>query len=113
MIADALIRAALDAGVEVRIVDGQLKVRGRRGAVETWAPQLRPHKQALIRWFTRPAANEIEPPIDRGAWHELADEYRRHHFTCRTCQAAGRGVLHGLRCGTGAALWTTYTSAAP
>ena len=46
---------------------------------------------------------------DPGAWHELADAYHTHHFKCPTCQAAGRGIRYGLRCGTGAALWSGYT----
>jgi len=108
-----MIRKALDAGVELRFMDGQLKVTGRRGAVEVWAPLLRPHKQELIRWFTRPAANEVEPATDRGAWHELADAYHRHHFACASCQAAGRGARYGQRCGVGQSLWSPYTQSAP
>jgi len=109
LIAATLIRTALDAGVELRLVDGQLKVSGRRKAVELWAPTLRQHKADLICWFGQPAANEPEPPSDPGAWHELAAAYYAHHFKCPTCQAAGRGARYGLRCGTGAALWSAYT----
>lgn len=47
-----------------------------------------------------------EPAVD---WRPLAQEYHRHHYKCPTCCAAGRG--YGLRCGTGAALWSAYTSA--
>ena len=42
------------------------------------------------------------------SWRELAEAYHHHHFACKTCQAAGQG--RGLRCGTGAALWTSYQS---
>lgn len=49
-----------------------------------------------------------EPPADPNAWRELATAYHLHHFTCPTCIAAGRGAVYGLRCGTGAALWTSY-----
>ena len=49
----------------------------------------------------------IEPP-DPNAWRELATAYHLHHFKCSTCIAAGRGAVYGLRCGTGAALWTSY-----
>ena len=42
--ATTLIRKALDPGVEMRFVDGQLKVTGKRKAVECWAPRLRQHK---------------------------------------------------------------------
>ncbi len=54
--------------------------------------------------FTEPA----EPPTDPNAWRELATAYHLHHFKCSTCIAAGRGAGYGLRCGTGAALWTSY-----
>ena len=49
-----------------------------------------------------------EPPTDPNAWRELAAAYHAHHFKCSTCIAAGRGAVYGLRCGTGAALWTNY-----
>ena len=42
------------------------------------------------------------------SWRELAEAYHQHHFACKTCQAAGQG--RGLRCGAGAALWTSYQS---
>ncbi|MDO8248943.1 MAG: hypothetical protein Q7T78_04400, partial [Rhodoferax sp.] len=69
---------------------------------------LREHKADLIRWFTQSPANEPEPPPDPQDWRELAQAYHRHHVTCKTCCAAGQG--RGLRCGTGAALWTSYQS---
>ena len=49
-----------------------------------------------------------EPPTDPNAWRELATAYHLHHFKCPACIAAGRGAVYGLRCGTGAALWTSY-----
>ncbi len=55
--------------------------------------------------FTEPP----EPPIDPNAWRELAAAYHHHHFKCPACIAAGRGAGYGLRCGTGAALWTSYS----
>ena len=48
-----------------------------------------------------------EPPTDPNAWRELAAAYHLHHFKCSACIAAGRGTGYGLRCGTGAALWTS------
>ena len=50
-----------------------------------------------------------EPPTDPNAWRELAAAYHQHHFKCPVCIAAGRGAGYGLRCGTGAALWTSYS----
>lgn len=56
------------------------------------------------------AANDPapEPPTDPNAWRELAAAYHAHHFHCSTCIAAGCGAGYGLRCGVGAALWTSY-----
>lgn len=42
-------------------------------------------------------------------WHSLDTAYLKHHFACRTCIAAGRGIRHCLRCGVGAALWRAYS----
>lgn len=55
------------------------------------------------------AALVEENPVD---WHELDNAYLAHHVNCKTCQAAGRGAGYSLRCGTGAALWREYESAA-
>jgi hypothetical protein len=106
--ATTLIRKALDAGVELQFVDGQLKVTGKRKAVECWASKLRENKAALIEALA-PAAPE--PPINPAAWRELDRAYQLHHINCPTCIAAGRGSRYGLRCGAGAALWAAYRAA--
>lgn len=41
-------------------------------------------------------------------WHVTDGAYMAHHFNCKTCIAAGRGIRYGLRCGTGDALWALY-----
>lgn len=107
MIAAALIRQAEEAGVALRLVDGKLKAVGALTVVQSWVPRLREHKSELIEAL---AANDPvpEPPADPNAWRELAQAYHEHHFGCSTCVAAGRGVVYGLRCGVGAALWTSY-----
>ena len=68
------------------------------------------NKAALLDWLH--AANDPdplpEPPPDPNAWRELAAAYHLHHFACPTCITAGRGAGYGLRCGAGAALWTSY-----
>ena len=103
--ATTLIRKALDAGIELQFVDGQLKVTGKRKAVECWASKLRENKAALIA-----ALQPCEPAaID---WRELDRAYLAHHVMCKTCQAAGRGRTYGRRCGVGAALWSSYSTAA-
>ncbi|WPC65676.1 hypothetical protein SBP18_14410 [Rhodoferax ferrireducens] len=107
MSVDALIRKALDAGVELALVDGRIKVTGHRAKVNEWRDQLRTHKAEIYRHLT--AANDPEPPQDPAAWRELAQAYHLHHVNCSTCCSAGQG--RGLRCGTGAALWTNYQNA--
>ena len=49
-----------------------------------------------------------QPPADPNAWRELSRAYHAHHVKCSICIAAGRGADYGLRCGVGAALWTSY-----
>lgn len=102
MSADTLIRQAMDAGVEIRFVDGKLKAVGKSDALRAWAPRLRQHKAELIA--------ALQPPETRIDWRELDRAYLAHHARCCTCQAAGRG--YGLRCGAGLAMWTAYTAAA-
>jgi hypothetical protein len=46
------------------------------------------------------------PVADPETWRELDRAYLAHHFNCPNCVAAGQG--RGLRCGVGAALWTSY-----
>lgn len=48
------------------------------------------------------------PPADPNAWRVLSAAYQAHHFTCPVCIAASHGRQYGLRCGAGAALWTSY-----
>ena len=103
MSTDTIIRAAMDAGVALKFVDGKLKAVGHVDAVAAWAPRLRQHKAELIEALQAP-----EPVTD---WRELDRAYQLHHINCPTCIAAGRGARYGLRCGTGAALWSAYSEA--
>ena len=57
--ATILIRRALDAGIQLRFVDGQLKVIGKRKAVECWASKLRENKAALIKALQPPIVNAM------------------------------------------------------
>lgn len=52
----------------------------------------KPKKQTFMEW--------------QDTWCELDQAYQRHHVNCPFCIAAGKG--YGLRCGTGAALYTAY-----
>ena len=107
MSADVLIRRALDAGVELRLVDGKVKLIGKRAAVDELLGPLRQHKADLLRWLQAPAS--VPVPVDPAALTAIDQEYHSHHFNCPTCISAGQG--RGLRCGTGAALWSTYCAA--
>jgi len=55
-----------------------------------------------------PQPASADPPTDPNAWRALATAYHHHHFKCAVCIAASRGAQYGLRCGAGAALWTSY-----
>ena len=105
MSVDTLIRKALDAGVELELVDGVIKVIGHRGKVQEWRDRLRTYKAEIFRHLS--AANDPET-TDPDAIRALAAEYHAHHFNCKTCCGAGQG--RGLRCGTGTALWSAYQS---
>ena len=70
-----------------------------------------PAVATLVSSQTPVSTEPAEPPLDPNAWRELAAAYHAHHFKCPVCIAAGRGAGYGLRCGTGAALWTTYSDA--
>ena len=59
--ATTLIRKALDAGIELQFVGGQLKVTGKRKAVECWASKLRENKAALIEALRMSAAVALLP----------------------------------------------------
>ena len=109
MSAADLIQRAQDAGLELRLEDGKIKVRGKESAVAAMLNPLREHKDELMRWFT----SALNDPVaaDPMQWHELARAYHDHHFKCRTCIAAGQGV--GLRCGIGSALWRAYSLTPP
>ena len=50
------------------------------------------------------------PAVDVPEWRELDKAYQLHHIKCMPCQAAGRGLSYGLRCGTGSALWSAYSN---
>ncbi len=108
MSALALIRQAQESGVELRLVDGRIKAIGRRDAVAKMIEPLRQHRAELLDALAQPAPPEPAP--DPATWRALHAEYMAHHWTCPTCIAGGQE--RGLRCGFGAALWTTYTGAA-
>jgi hypothetical protein len=48
-------------------------------------------------------------PLLTDSEQSAARAYHIHHFSCRTCIAAGRGTRYGRRCAEGLALWITYS----
>ena len=102
--------ALRDAGLRVSLAPGGALVVSPGSRL---TPDLRAlvkgNKAALVDWLHAASDPAPEPPTDPNAWRELAAAYHHHHFKCPTCIAAGRGAGYGLRCGTGAALWTSYS----
>jgi hypothetical protein len=86
--------------------NGGLNVAPSRLLTEELRELVRSGKEDMLRWFAMKAANEFPEPAEPATWEELAAAYYRHHFTCKTCIAAGQG--YGLRCGVGASLWRRY-----
>jgi hypothetical protein len=100
----ALIAYARTKGVDVRLVDGTVRLSGTQQAVQQIASPLRPYRDALLCWFQQDAANEASATTSR--WQSLAQHYHAHHFGCATCISAGQS--RGLRCSTGLELWGAY-----
>ena len=98
--AEILADAAADGLLLALDATGRLTVAGSAAARDQWRFELVTQKDEIIDLLL-----SSQTPRD---WRELAAEYHLHHFTCKTCQAAGRGSQYGLRCGTGSALWTNY-----
>lgn len=122
MDAAEVLNEAAHLGVTIALDGGELRVAGSRDAVAELVPLLRLHKPSIVRLLTQrgaandgqPAAVDHPPPpppptapaLTHAEWVTLAKAYQAHHFTCPVCIAAGKG--YGMRCGTGAALWTEY-----
>ena len=109
MTAAHVFKALHDAGLSVSLAPGG-KITVLPGSRLT--PDLRElvkvNKSLMVDWLQAANDPEPEPPTNPNDWRELATAYHLHHFKCSTCIAAGRGVQYGLRCGVGAALWTSY-----
>jgi hypothetical protein len=98
-----------DAGLTVTLnLKGGLNVAPSSRLTDALRDQVRNSKADMLRWLAAKAANELpEPAPEPATWHELSASYYGHHFTCKTCIAAGQG--YGLRCGVGASLWRRYS----
>lgn len=99
--------ALRDAGLTVTLKpNGQLNVAPAGRLTDELRELVRSSKADMLRWFAMQAANDLPEPADPATWKELSAAYYRHHFTCKTCIAAGQG--YGLRCGVGASMWRRY-----
>jgi hypothetical protein len=111
---EAVVAQLSHAGLNLSLVPtGGLAVAPRSHLTPDLRELIRSSKAMLIDWLT--AANDTVSRADHPSdalleWKELAAAYHAHHFDCPICIAAGRGAKRGLRCGVGAALWTSYQS---
>jgi hypothetical protein len=97
-----------DAGLTVTLKpNGKLNVAPSRRLTDELRELVRNGRDDMLHWFAMKAANELPEAVEPATWKELADAYYRHHFTCKTCIAAGQGYC--LRCGVGASLWRRYS----
>ena len=103
------------AGLSVGLTD-DLRLIVRPSSLIT--PELREfakaHRDELIACLLAEQAVPPPPPptplaLTHAEWCVLAEAYQSHHIKCAVCVAAGKG--YGLRCGTGAALWSKYDAA--
>lgn len=110
--ASAIVDQLHHAGLNLSLAPaGGLAVASSSHLTEDLRDLIRGSKALLIDWLT--AANDAashapDPPSNPLHWKELAQAYHAHHFSCRTCIAAGRGSRYGQRCGAGVALWRAY-----
>lgn len=97
-----------DAGLTVTLKpNGKLNVAPASRITDELRELVRSGKADMMRWFAMNAANELPEPAEPATWKELADAYYGHHFTCKTCIAAGQG--YGQRCGVGTSMWRRYS----
>lgn len=108
----ALVRLAQERGVNLTLSGNEVKVAGRREAVEPILAPLRIHRDELLRWLQADPANDraIHAETPKADWRSIATQYYLHHFECAQCIAAGR--RRGVRCPRGLELWGCYLSVA-
>jgi hypothetical protein len=108
--AGELILQAKARGVVLCLIDGKVKARGPREAVNSLLRILRENRDALANALlagsktVRPSPEQCSGSAP-SEWDVLDGAYMAHLLNCPICVAAGRGSQYGLRCGTGASLW--------
>ena len=105
MTANDVLRQALEAGLHIAADGENLRIRGDAAQVQQWAERLRPHKAELLHLLANAVPVQTPNATDCRA---VRAAYYSHHARCPVCIAAGKG--YGLRCGTGASLWATYSA---
>ena len=89
-----------EAGLSVELLTSDaISVSPRERLTDELRELIRAQKAVILAFLNL-------TPQDLNCWRPLASAYHAHHFNCKTCIAAGKG--YGLRCGTGASLWTEY-----
>ncbi len=122
-----LLQNARKDGVELTIKAGVLNIFASAQKREKWGPILRPYKADLLALIEQETATKTnraarvfehletpkpsqcaisEKPANAPTWRAVRNAYYDHHARCPVCIAAGKG--YGLRCGTGASLWSAY-----
>lgn len=113
----------MGAGFEISLSDdGRVLVRPASRLTDEQRQFIRDHRDEIAAWLaahqepSQSAAHgqppQQQPPsLTHAQWITLAKAYQAHHIACPVCIAAGKG--YGLRCGTGAALWTEYDRETP
>lgn len=100
--------ALRDAGLTVTPKpNGKLNVAPASRLTDELRELVRVGKAEMLRWFAMKAEHDMPEPSEPASWKELSAAYYGHHFTCKSCIAAGQG--YGLRCGVGASLWRRYS----
>ena len=106
------VKADVQRILEDKAMPIAVHAEGYRLLTRVAAPPTTAQAQPPAMDGVRPTLDTPPPSPDRpwhhvdASWRPLAQAYHQHHTTCKACQAAGQG--RGLRCGTGAALWTGY-----
>lgn len=104
-----LIAYAKGKDVEIRLVEGRVRLSGLALNVKQVAGPLRQYRDELLCWFQQEHGQEKKQEsrkvlLEAGALP--SKNYYAHHFCCPTCISAGK--QGGLRCFTGLELWGAY-----
>mgnify|MGYP000588440354 CR=1 FL=1 len=115
MSAAHIIQTLAAAGIDLDLsADGKLTAPA--GSLSDEMRQaIKAHRSEIIDQLTRATTQSNDPPpVSPHAARvaELAGAAYLHHFACKHCKAAGRGLSFAyMRCDTGRKLWEAYQDA--